>query len=131
MTPEDAYFHMILLQTGHTDIYDSHLNTYLQKEDPLSDIVLSLSFCDTLDKTIGCLYDYTIDKKTRVIFVGKIPDHTDDIHSSKDIPSWKRMCYCILKNDHICRSMGFGLSKEEKRKVEMIRAKYGGIGNGK
>ena len=75
--------------------------------------------------------NYTIDKKTRVIFVGKIPDHTDDIHSSKDIPSWKRMCYCILKNDHICRSMGFGLSKEEKRKVEMIRAKYGGIGNGK
>lgn len=63
MTPEEAYFHMILLRTGHLDIYDDCLLSYLEKEDPLSDIVLSLSFCDTLDKTIDCLYDYTIDKK--------------------------------------------------------------------
>ena len=39
--------------------------------------------------------NYTIFKNTRIIFIGKIPDHTDDIKSSRDIPSWKRMCYCI------------------------------------
>ena len=37
--------------------------------------------------------NYTRSKKSRVIFLQKIPDHTDNIKSSKDIPSWKRMCY--------------------------------------
>lgn len=52
--------------------------------------------------------NYTLDKKSRIVFKQEIPDHTDDIRSTKDIPSWKRMCYCILKNDHLCRFMGFG-----------------------
>ena len=68
--------------------------------------------------------NYTLSRKSRVIFTGRIPDHTDDIKSSKDIPSWKRMCYCILKNDHICRFMGFGPTREQKRQTDMIRAKY-------
>lgn len=68
--------------------------------------------------------NYTIFKNTRVIFVDKIPDHTDDIKTSKDIPSWKRMCYCILKNDHICRFMGFGLTREQQRKIDVIKKKY-------
>lgn len=39
--------------------------------------------------------NYTFNKKSRIVSVGKIPDHTDDIKSTKDVPSWKRMCYCI------------------------------------
>ncbi|MDO4298026.1 MAG: DUF3440 domain-containing protein [Lachnospiraceae bacterium] len=68
--------------------------------------------------------NYTLNKKSRVIFLGKIPDHTDDIKSTKDIPSWKRMCYCILKNDHTCRFMGFGITREQKKRVDLIRDKY-------
>mgnify|MGYP002511706035 CR=1 FL=1 len=71
--------------------------------------------------------NYTLDKKSRVVFIGKIPDHTDDIKSTKDIPSWKRMCYCILKNDHTCRFMGFGLTRQELKRVEVIKKKYGGM----
>ena len=71
--------------------------------------------------------NYTLDRKSRVIFTGKIPDDTDDIKSSKDILSWKRMCMCILKNDHICRSMGFGLSRQEQKRVDLIKQKYGGF----
>lgn len=72
--------------------------------------------------------NYTVMKCRRVIFVDKIPDHTDDIKSSRDIPSWKRMCYCILKNDHNCRFMGFGLSREQRRQVDMLREKYKKVG---
>lgn len=68
--------------------------------------------------------NYTLAKNTRVIFIGKLPDHTDDIKSSKDIPSWKRMCYCIIKNDHICRFMGFSITRDQKKKIEMIKEKY-------
>lgn len=68
--------------------------------------------------------NYTLNKKSRVIFLGQIPDHTDDIRSTKDIPSWKRMCYCILKNDHICRFMGFGLTKEQQARITFLQDKY-------
>ena len=68
--------------------------------------------------------NYTLRKKSRIVFIGKIPDDTDDIKSTKDIPSWKRMCCCILKNDHICRSMGFGMTRDQQRRIDMIRHKY-------
>jgi len=71
--------------------------------------------------------NYTIMKTSRVIFIGKIPDHTDDIKTTKDIPSWKRMCYCILKNDHNCRFMGFGLTREQQKQVDSLRKKYGNV----
>ena len=68
--------------------------------------------------------NYTLSKKSRVVIVGKIPDHTDDIKSTKDIPSWKRMCYCILKNDHTCRFMGFGITRQQQKYIDEIRNKY-------
>ena len=68
--------------------------------------------------------NYTLKKKSRIIFTEKIPDDTDDIRSTKDIPSCKRMCYCILKNDHNCRFMGFGLTREQQKRVDIIRSKY-------
>jgi predicted phosphoadenosine phosphosulfate sulfurtransferase len=73
--------------------------------------------------------NYTLMKNSRIVFDGKIPDHTDDIKSSKDIPSWKRMCYCILKNDHVCRFMGFGLTKQQKENVNQLKKKYQNVVN--
>ena len=68
--------------------------------------------------------NYTVNRLTRVIFEGEIPDDTDDISSTKDIPSWKRMCYCILKNDHVCRFMGFGLTREQQSQIDLLKKKY-------
>ncbi len=72
--------------------------------------------------------NYTLMKNSRVVFLGKIPDHTDDIKSTKDIPSWKRMCYCILRNDHTCRFMGFGLTREQQKRVDALKQKYSKVG---
>lgn len=72
--------------------------------------------------------NYTVRKHYRVIFLDKIPDDTDDIKSTKDIPSWKRMCFCILKNDHTCRFMGFGLTREQQARVDTLKAKYLKVG---
>ena len=69
--------------------------------------------------------NYTLKRLRKVIFIGKIPDHTDNIKTTKDIPSWKRMCICILRNDHLCKSMGFGVTKEQKVLIDEIRKKYG------
>ena len=68
--------------------------------------------------------NYTVMKNSRIVFIGKIPDHTDDIKSTKDIPSWKRMCFCILKNDHLCRFMGFWLTRQQQKLVDVLKKKY-------
>ena len=68
--------------------------------------------------------NFSKDGKHRIIFEGEIPDDTDDVTGTIDIPSWKRMCYCILKNDHLCRFMGFGPNKEQQARINAIKAKY-------
>lgn len=75
--------------------------------------------------TLNGVSNYTLKRHPKVIFVDKIPDHTDDIVTTRDIPSWKRMCLCILKNDHLCKSMGFGITREQQALVNAIREKYG------
>ena len=72
--------------------------------------------------------NYTVMKHTRIIFLDKIPDNTDDIKTTRDIPSWKRMCFCILKNDHTCRFMGFGLTREQQTIVSALNKKYYKVG---
>ena len=71
--------------------------------------------------------NYTLDKKSRIVFTQAIPDSTDDILTTKDVPSWKRMCMCILKNDYSCKTMGFAETKAQKERAEMIKKKYQGL----
>ena len=42
-------------------------------------------------------------------------DYLDDIdiEEFREIPSYKRMCICILRNDHTCKYMDSPLTKEE------------------
>lgn len=68
--------------------------------------------------------NFTKDGKSRIVFEGEMPDHTDDVKGTIDIPSWKRMCYCILKNDHNCRFMGFGQTRQQLERVKAIKEKY-------
>jgi predicted phosphoadenosine phosphosulfate sulfurtransferase len=77
----------------------------------------------------GCLDDEVIEKlKERNIPIEVLPlskssqfkhpvrmEYLDDIDISEfaSIPTYKRMCVCIMKNDHLCKYMGFSLNKEE------------------
>ena len=56
-------------------------------------------------------------------------DYLDDIDISdfKSIPTYKRMCVCILKNDHLCKYMGFSQTKQEMIKRKKAVEKYGKI----
>lgn len=47
-----------------------------------------------------------------------------DIAEAKEIPTFKRMCICIIKNDHLCKYMGFSLNKNEMAIRKNIIAKY-------
>jgi predicted phosphoadenosine phosphosulfate sulfurtransferase len=50
-----------------------------------------------------------------------------DIEEFKDIPTYKRMCICIMKNDHLCKYMGFSLTKTEMELRTGATKKYENI----
>ena len=53
-------------------------------------------------------------------------EYLDDIDISefKELPTFKRMCISILKNDHLCKYMGFALTKNEMTRRKNIIEKY-------
>lgn len=50
-----------------------------------------------------------------------------DITAFQSVPTWKRMCVCILKNDHLCKYMGFAQTKQEMERRKAIVEKYKNI----
>ena len=64
--------------------------------------------------------NYKTDKKpVRMEYLDDI-----DIRAFKEIPTYKRMCVCIIKNDHLCKYMGFSLTKDEMNRRKAIQQKY-------
>lgn len=94
-------------------------------------------------ETGGCLSSETIDKlkalniefsfgpdtnrKTnkRPILMEYLDDI--DIDEFREIPTYKRMCVCIMKNDHLCKYMGFSLNKIELERRSVAETKYQNI----
>lgn len=75
---------------------------------------------------IGELNKKTGRKKIQLEYLDDV-----DVKEFKLIPTYKRMCICIMKNDHTCKYMGFGLTKHEwllRRKAEK---NYKGVLNAK
>lgn len=95
----------------------------------------------------GCLSEDTINKlrelgiqfsvgSTSAYHTDKRPvrmEYIDDIDISefREIPTYKRMCICILKNDHACKYMGFSLTKKERSLREEVMKKYQSLSHGK
>lgn len=47
-----------------------------------------------------------------------------DITEFREIPTYKRMCICVIKNDHLCKYMGFSLTKTEQAMRSDAERKY-------
>lgn len=88
----------------------------------------------------GCLAHETIEKLRHAGVAIEVMDHSNyrtqkkpvrmeyideiNIPEAKEIPTFKRVCLCILKNDHACKYMGFSLTKEDKARTEKIMEQY-------
>ncbi len=91
----------------------------------------------------GCLSDNTIkklrDRNIPISIGAPSTYHTNkrpvrmeylediDIPEFREIPTYKRMCICILKNDHACKYMGFALTKRERELRNRVMNKYRSI----
>ena len=58
--------------------------------------------------------------------IAQIPDFADmKQESAKKIPSWRRICKVLLKNDYWCKGLSFAQTKRElEKQIEMI-TRYG------
>jgi predicted phosphoadenosine phosphosulfate sulfurtransferase len=58
--------------------------------------------------------------------IAQIPDFADmKQESTKKIPSWRRICKVLLKNDYWCKGLSFSQTKKElEKQIEMI-TRYG------
>lgn len=68
-------------------------------------------------------HEVGLEARKSAVFKENLPvtmEYQDDIDipDFRLIPTYKRMCVCIMKNDHLCTYMGFGKNKTEV----MIRA---------
>ena len=113
---------------------DRTRNGYLRK------LQVSVQFWRTKG---GCLSDETI----RRLNAAKVPiivmdssnyktnkkpvrmEYQDDVDipEFREIPTYKRMCICILKNDHACKYMGFSPTKEEMSNRNQVSEQYKNI----
>lgn len=76
---------------------------------------------------VGNKTNYKTSKKP--VRFAEYPDDAD-VTEFQVVPSYKRMCVCIMKNDHLCKYMGFTLTKKEQEKRRRVIAKYKDIIHG-
>ena len=125
----ESYMHFLLSTLPE----ETRLN-YLQK------LAVSISFWRNRG---GCLPRETIEKlqaagieidvqKSTNYRTDKLPvrmEYQDDINipGFKDLPTFKRMCICILRNDHLCKYMGFAMTKKEIENRQRVMDFYKGV----
>lgn len=64
-------------------------------------------------------------KDKECIIYKKIPDFIDGpAEQNKLAPTWRRMAACILKNDHLCKTLSFTQTKEQQKKIAEMMEKY-------
>lgn len=69
-------------------------------------------------------------KRLGVLYHNGLPDSQDGDTGGKDIPSWRRICKVLLKNDYWCKGLSFSPTKTEAyanymRRMKIRRAKWG------
>lgn len=131
----------ITLPKGHT--WESYMYFLLDtlpaetKASYLDKLAVSMKFWKERG---GCLSDEVIEKLRKAGAPIEVIDTTNyktdkhpvrmpylddiDIEEFKEIPTYKRMCICIMKNDHLCKYMGFSQTKNEMERRKSIMEKY-------
>lgn len=125
----ESYMHFLLSTLPE----ETRLN-YLQKLSVSINFWRNKGGCLSID-TIKKLQEYGIEivvlnhSNYRTTKYPVKMEYQDDIDISdfKSLPTFKRICICILKNDHLCKYMGFAMTKKEIENRERIMNFYQNI----
>jgi predicted phosphoadenosine phosphosulfate sulfurtransferase len=99
---------------------DTSITFWKEKGGVLSDEVIQKLRDRNINIEVGESSNYNTDKKpVRMDYLDDI-----DIKEFRDIPTFKRMCITIMKNDHTGKYMGFSPTKTETQKRKSAINKY-------
>ncbi len=134
----------ITLPEGHT--WESYMHFLLStlpeeiRQNYLRKLSVSINFWR---KRGGCLPEKSIQQLQEMGIDIEVVDHTNyktekcpvrmeyqddlDVPGFKYLPTFKRMCICILRNDHLCKYMGFAMTKKELALRNKVMDFYQGI----
>lgn len=121
-----SYMEFLLstLPTHTSENYKKKLNTSIEfwknRGGVLSVEVIEKLKILNIPHTVKELTNYNTEKKPVCM------EYLDDIDITEftEIPTYKRMCICIMKNDHLCKYMGFTLTKTETELRQKAEIKY-------
>ena len=121
------YFLLDTLPQEAKDNYLSKLQTSINfwrdKGGVLSDQIIEKLKQKGIEIEVMPTTNYRTDKKpVKMEYLDEI-----NIAQSKEIPTYKRMCICIMKNDFLCKYMGFTLTKQEVQRRQSVINKYQSI----
>ena len=110
-------------QKNYLSKLETSMKFWREKGGVLSDKTISELQNAGINIEIGTDSNYKTDKKPVKM------EYIDDIDSAdfQLIPTYKRMCICIMKNDHLCKYMGFSLTKNENERRKAIIDKYNSL----
>ena len=100
-------------------------------EQPKQEKPVEKKYLSDARQLLACAKEFEVKTETNYQ-TDKLPvvmEYLDDIDITEftDIPTYKRMCICIMKNDHLCKFMGFSLTKEETEMKNNSLNKYKNI----
>ncbi|MDR2130857.1 MAG: DUF3440 domain-containing protein [Odoribacteraceae bacterium] len=118
------YFLLSTLPATTRESYLAKLRTSVKfwrdKGGVLSDTTIQALKDAGVEVNVGEMTNYKTDKKpVRMEYIDDI-----EVDDFQYIPTYKRMCICIMKNDHMCRYMGFALTKNERERRKRVMEKY-------
>lgn len=54
-------------------------------------------------------------------------DTIPEIDTKRDVPTWKRLAMAIIKNDFVCKSLGFAMTQDLTKRQQQLLKDYEGI----
>ncbi|MGL5548704.1 MAG: DUF3440 domain-containing protein [Culicoidibacterales bacterium] len=92
---------------------ETSIKFWKEKGGVLSEETIEELSNSNVDFSVGQETNYRTDKKPV-----RFESYPDDLPVTdfKSVPTYKRMCVCIMKNDHLCKYMGFSQTKNETLK---------------
>lgn len=115
--PKDA-------RNGYIERFETSIRFWREKGGVLSRRTIEELFCLGINCEVGDKTNYNTQKKP--VRFEDYPDDAD-VTEFSTVPSYKRMCVCIMKNDHICKYMGFSQTKKETERRRAVMEKYRSI----
>lgn len=122
----ESYMHFLLstlpeeTRANYLEKLSTSINFWREKGGVLSKEIIEKLKGSGVEIKVGTETNYQTSKlPVRMEYIDEI-----DIAEAKEIPTFKRMCICIIKNDHLCKYMGFSLTKNEMARRKNIIEKY-------